>query len=543
MGISDPARVEGYAGRLSYAPGEVATLHLSVTRPGVLGDVVPGDGPQRCDVTVLRDGARPEVVWRADGVIVDAHPVPADASGAGARWPVTVEVPIGDGWRSGFHVVELRSRDVGAPEGGVSVGDDPEGGASDRVAHAGFVVRPRPGAPTSPVLLALATNTWNAYNDWGGTNLYTGGTHVSFARPFARGYVVRPDAAANRNANLGPRPDPDVAKWIAYVFGADVSPWCGCAGWPGWERPFVAWAESVGHQVEVCTNADLVDHPELLDDHPLLLSVGHDEYWTWAMRDAVDAHVAAGGNVAFLSGNTAFWQVRLEDGGDTMVAYKMSARTDDPVVGTADEHLLTSMWSDPRTGRPESAMTGVSFTRGGYARIGAATPRATGGYTVWRPEHWLLEGTDLRYGDQLGAADTIVGYECDGCALTLVDGRPVPTHEDGCPPGFEVVATAPAHLWSKVGDVDDYPEGLSALRAIGELEEVADLLFGDHEPATTARLAYGHAVLGARRDPVGGGTVVTTGCTDWVFGLVGGDPAVERITTTVLDRLASWVRP
>ena len=35
-----------------------------------------------------------------------------------------------------------------------------------------------------------------------------------------------------------------------------------------------------------------------------MLSVGHDEYWSWEMRDAVEGFVAAGGNVAFFSGNT-----------------------------------------------------------------------------------------------------------------------------------------------------------------------------------------------------------------------------------------------
>jgi hypothetical protein len=39
----------------------------------------------------------------------------------------------------------------------------------------------------------------------------------------------------------------------------------------------------------------------------------------------------------------------------------------------------------------------------------------------------------------------------------------------------------PAQRWSKTGDVDEFPSGLSALRAIGELEETADLLFGDRE--------------------------------------------------------------
>lgn len=112
------------------------------------------------------------------------------------------------------------------------------------------------------------------------------------------------------------------------------------------------------------------------------------------------------------------------------------------------------MWSDPRIGRPETQMTGVSFTRGGYARIGQGVPRGAGGYTVWRPDHWLLDGTDLRYGDILGAAHTVVGYECDGCAMTLRNGVPEPTHEDGCPANFEIVATAPAHLWSKTKEHD-----------------------------------------------------------------------------------------
>ena len=48
-------------------------------------------------------------------------------------------------------------------------------------------------------------------------------------------------------------------------------------------------------------------------------------------------------------------------------------------------------------------MTGVSFTRGGYHRIASSVPNGTGGYEVHRPEHWLLAGTELRRGDQLGA--------------------------------------------------------------------------------------------------------------------------------------------
>lgn len=520
MGVGDPQLVEGFTGRRSYEAGERVALHLAVTRPGLLGDVVPGDRPLVAEVVVARVGGRRDEVWRADAVRVEPHAIPSDAASRGVDWPVALTFDVPETWPSGWYEVAIRA---------TGEGDEPA------VAHAGFVVRAPTGRPASPTLLVLATNTWNAYNDWGGPNLYTGGSQVSFARPWARGYVVRPDPFTNRNANAAPVPDPDMARWTRYVLDARVSPWSGCAGWPSWEAMFVAWAEGAGYQLDVAVNADLAERPDVVAGHQLLLSVGHDEYWSWEMRDAVEAHVGAGGNAAFFSGNTSFWQVRLEDDGRTMVGHKVAAGDDDPVVGTERESRLTSMWSDPRTGRPETEMTGVTFTRGGYARIGQGVPRGAGGYTVWRPDHWLFAGTDLRYGDLLGADHAVVGYECDGCALTFRDGRPEPTREDGCPDSFEVLATAPAHLWSKDEDHDEYPPGLTVLRTVGELQETATLLFGDASPANVARLAHGHAVLGAYER---GGTVVTTGCTDWTFGLAGGDPVVTRVTRTVLDRLS-----
>ena len=52
--------------------------------------------------------------------------------------------------------------------------------------YAFFVVRPSAG---SRIVLALTTNTWHAYNDFGGPNLYTGGTHVAMQRPMSAGYL------------------------------------------------------------------------------------------------------------------------------------------------------------------------------------------------------------------------------------------------------------------------------------------------------------------------------------------------------------------
>ena len=62
---------------------------------------------------------------------------------------------------------------------------------------------------------------------------------------------------------------------------------------------------------------------------------------------------------------------------------------------------------------------------------------------------------------------------------------------------------------------------------------VSEALYGK---GTTKRVKpVGAAVLGCY---VRGGTVVTTGCTEWVRGLSGGDRQVERITRNILERLS-----
>jgi len=360
---------------------------------------------------------------------------------------------------------------------------------------------------------------------------------VSFQRPMDRGFLHRPDASYDgRVASIEPEGDPGHHRLLEYLEAHRYPLWCTSAGWHSWERRFVRWAERAGYGVDVVVNADL-EAPRTVDGYRLLVSVGHDEYWTWSMRDTVDAFVTAGGNHAIFSGNTSFWQVRLEDDRRTLVAYKGSAAAHDPVVGTDSDHLRTSFWSDPAIGRPETSTTGLTFTRGGYARIGWGTPRSAGGYSVHRPEHWAFAGTDLRYGDQLGAASYVVGYEVDGCALTLRDGLPVPTHVDGAPATLEVLATAPARLLSNTPTYSELPRALWAdVDGPGDLEGVAAGLFGRATPENVARVAHGRCVMGCFTR--GAGTVFNVGSTDWAYGL-DHDPTVQQVTRNVIDRLSA----
>jgi hypothetical protein len=329
---------------------------------------------------------------------------------------------------------------------------------------------------------------------------------------------------------MEPVPDREAMGYRNWARPLGLSDWSGASGWWNWERPFTRWAESNGYRVDVAVSWDLERHPEMVDGHRLFVCVGHDEYWSWGMRDALDDFVARGGNAAVLSGNTCCWQVRFEDDHRAMTSYKYLA-DEDPVLGTADTHLLAGSWSDRRIGRPETSTFGLTFTRGGYSRYGMAVPDSPAAYVVHRPDHWAFDGTGLAEGDEFGRAAAIVAYECDGCALrTDPNGMPVPTHADGAPEGLEVLATAPAHLWAQHEQPTRYADDP------GDLEQAAMAVFGTADPRHLAELADGRAVFAAFSKP-GGGTVVNAGVIDWTLGL--GDPVVARITRNVLDRLST----
>ena len=502
--------VEGYPAQWSYQPGEEVAFHCS-------------SSTSTFAVEIARITDARTVVWQRAGIPGSVQPVPPHAHRDGCDWPVTFTVTIPPDWPSGFYEVAFQADGASGVEA---------------TGHAFFVVRSaHPGRDTS-ILLVLGTNTYNAYNKWGGECLYTGSPAVSFARPLEPGLVVKPvdaDGFDGRMAQTGSAPDPDHQRLQQYMLDHQVSFWSSSGGWWNWERRFVAWAARNGYRIDFAINRDLETNPELLRHYQLLVSVGHDEYWSWGIRDAVDQFVAAGGNVAFFSGNAVYWQVRYEDDGRKMVCHKYTARATDPVVGTDQAHLLTSIWSDPWIDRPENQTTGLSFCRGGYIRFGHGVPNSSGAYTIYQPDHWVFADTGLRYGDPLGLGSYVVTYEVDGCDFTMQNGVPEPTHSDGTPDGFTILALAPAHLLSNQPDHREIIVPLSyEIDGLGDLEYTATILFGDDSPANQAKVAHGHAVMGLFQR---GGTVFNAGTTDWAYGL-DGDPLVQQVTKNVLDRLS-----
>jgi hypothetical protein len=446
--------VEGYTDHLSYRAGDEIAFHVSTTAP-------------KFSLEISRLGSKPEVVLTKTDLSGTTYPVPENASSHGCRWPVSTKVPVPSEWRSGYYNVRLRVAD----NGGTFVGRNRRTAEADLF----FIVRPaEPGKSTS-VLLQLCTNTYNAYNNWGGGSLYAyhgranlQGHRVSFDRPLEGQFRQ-------------------------------------------WELPFVTWAERQGYVLDYCANSDLETRPEILERYKLVLSVGHDEYWSTPMRDHLEAFIGRGGNVAFFSGNTCCWQVRSEDHARALTSWKQWFNMD-PAFPTSDHRTLSTLWSHHLVKRPENQLTGVGFLHGGYHLSHGQYMDGKGAFTAHRPEHWVFEGTGLSRGESFGGKHTVVGYECDGCEFRLEDGLPVPTHSDGTPETFTILATCPAR-W--------HPD---------------DALWYDRFPRDASGTPQqGAAVMGLYTR---GGTVLTTGTTDWAHGLRGGDAIVERITKNVLDRLS-----
>ena len=509
---NDPEQLEiwCYSDRLSYAPGETLRLHISTTAA-------------RYDLTILRDGARAEVVHRAEGLEGRFHTAPLDCSVKGCGWPVAFELTVPDDWRSGGYLVEA-----------VAQGQD----GQTFTQHHVFLVRAAPGAE-APILLVAATGTWTAYNDWGGSNAYEGITGpngdlfspvLSLDRPMSRGFARLPAGAPRIPLREPPPPNaPPRYPHMEWAYANGYSKKYASAGWASYERPFLCWLEDQGYRVDLASLTDLHFNPGLLAPYSCVAFVGHDEYWSWAMRDTVDAYVEGGGRVARFAGNF-LWQIRLEDEGRTQVCYKYRARAEDPYLGGPEAHLATNCWEAPEVGRPGALTFGLNGTRGIYAGWGGMAAHGAGGFTLYRPEHWAFAGSGLGYGDVIGAASRVFGYEVDGLDHVVRDGLPFPTEAAGAPAGLEILALG---LASNVEVSHGDPE--SPL-FVGQEDAafIAETVYGDAGPESLDKARRGSGMIVSF--PKGKGEVFHAGTCEWVAGLVDRDPVVERITKNVLDR-------
>jgi hypothetical protein len=270
----------------------------------------------------------------------------------------------------------------------------------------------RPDRPSASLAYVIPTATYQAYNSTGGGSFYSDPIHRT--RPATKVSLRRPGGGLG--TQHGDPDDPYDKQSPRQTF-------------THWDAKFIRWLRKQNLACDFYTDLDLHRGTDLdLSSYKCMLSVGHHEYWSQAMRDHVAAFIAGGGNLAVFSGNTCFRPIDFgpKQGNGNMV--EMSR--------------LAENWPDFN----ESDLIGLSYGYGGgywgsWRRLRGGwiqTRRKPIGYTVKRANHWVFAGTDLQDGQTFGAQDFLVGYEADG--IPAIDN------------GFETLATsAPLVGWDMGG--------------------------------------------------------------------------------------------
>lgn len=466
---------------------------------------------------VVRDGLHPQTVLVREIKGDFRQHTPSDAYAKGCGWNKTTEIELSEVWQKGFYLIQL-SADIG---GQIIETDHYFILKADKKKH--------------PAVMLLTTSTLAAYNDWGGANYYRGlhtedsSPESALLRPLAKGFLRKPEDAPRNSHDFTPPP-----HWIPQH---DVYDWAlqhgytrhhADAFWATYERPFVTWAEMQGYQFDYLTQWDLHFEQDLLNDYRCVIIVGHDEYWSWEMRDELDDYLEQGGNLARFAGNY-IWQVRLSEDGNSQYCYKVPQ--EDPLRHTTPERV-TTFWEHPLVNRPSATSIGLTGLGGCYARYGNTVPRSSGGFTVYRPEHWAFKGTDLYYGDVFGGSPfNIASFEMDGLEYTFKRGLPYPTGEDGVPEHVEILAMTQAVLGA-----DDKWQGKVPLGAPAwEVADFINIAYEGTPPDHLKDKRYGCGVVASYSK--GKGYIFNAGTCEWVKGLIREDVFTETITKNVLNRL------
>jgi hypothetical protein len=167
------------------------------------------------------------------------------------------------------------------------------------------------------------------------------------------------------------------------------------------EHEAVIWLEDQGYDVEYQTSSDTGGQNGRIGAHRLFAIVGHEEYGTMAEFDRLQTAVANGTSIAFLTGNTLYWQIRYENNDRVIVCYK--DRINEDPMGASNPALVSTRFRDAPVNRAENQLVGT-MSDGTHSF-------APADWVVANANHWVYANTGLANGSRLPG---LVFNEWDG---------------------------------------------------------------------------------------------------------------------------------
>jgi hypothetical protein len=262
-----------------------------------------------------------------------------------------------------------------------------------------------PAAPRATMAVLASTNTWNAYNNFGGRSNYVNADRlpdepiVNARQELARYQDPLPFGVWRpKDEEYAPlsfdRPEPHNHLLESGEVSDPVRGRVQCGQAPG-EWRLLGWLEREGFDYDLYAEAQLHDGTLPLDAYRVLVLAVHPEYWTREMYTKVKQWVFDGsGRLVYLGGNGLNCEVTLHADG-TMRCLTHVYSTSGEMGGHSTERPEIEYESRMhRTLESEAQLLGVVCSSAG---IMTAAP-----YRVIDDSHWVFQGTGLRNGDLFG---------------------------------------------------------------------------------------------------------------------------------------------
>ena len=345
------AEIEGFTAPSGVSPGDALAVFVSTQALSFRAEVYRMG---------YYDGVGARLLASFDSIPgkAQAGPLPNPRGDVCCKWDESLSFTVRDDWVSGCYLIKL-----------IAVG----GSANGKQSYASFVVRSLFDEPIDFVV-HRATATDAAYNGRLGGHTY----ELKVGRTNAVS-LDRPEEVAHGAGRL-----------LLH------------------EYPMIRWLEREGFSLAYVSSADLHQSASPLFKAHGFLSIGHDEYWSYEMRENVEAAMGQGVSVGFFGANACYWQVRFENtilgAARIVVCYKPAWKfNDDPEV-PLDSQYITTTWRDPILGRPEQQLMGVMY----YNYLPTETPSRP--FITANTRSWPYKGAGSSDGEQVPG---LIGYEVD----------------------------------------------------------------------------------------------------------------------------------
>lgn len=286
-----------------------------------------------------------------------------------------------------------------------------------------------PAQPTAPVAVLASTNTWNAYNPFGGrSNYIMASKMIDTPIVNSKADLPRYKSSDYGEWKSGPtfnllsfdRPEPINAVPETDEVTSPIEGRQPCHLAPA-EWRLLGWLEQQGFAYDFYSDYQLHSGTLHLDAYKVLIVSTHPEYWSadayWRVKKWV---FERGGKLMYLGGNGLNCEIRFTSDGSAM-----------DCVNAWPEGKESRMAASVES---EANLLGVVFDERGVMTVAP--------YAVTDPDHWLFAGTGLKQCDQFGLktlheryGDGASGHETDKISASSPAGLRVLAKGTNCDNG------------------------------------------------------------------------------------------------------------